>query len=37
MTDKYPHPDHDPDKIELLTDHPIFSDIFNIQAELDGT
>lgn len=37
MTDKYPHPDHDPDKIELLTDHPIFSDIFNIQAELDST
>ncbi len=35
MKETYFNPYHDPDKLETLADHPVFNDIFNIQAELD--
>lgn len=34
MKEHYPNPYHNPDKLEALTDHQLFHDVFNLQAEI---
>lgn len=34
MKEHYPNPYHNPDKLETLTDHQLFHDVFNLQAEI---